>query len=93
MKAINKTILDVKEGNLEIGERDLTLMKKVHRTAVISTLNILLTFVIICHQGLDNEDLFEFEKDMEKLDKPDINKIQETANTVLNNPTIHILKS
>ena len=25
MKAINKTILDVKEGNLEIGERDLTL--------------------------------------------------------------------
>lgn len=94
MKAINKTILDVKEGNLEIGERDLTLMKKVHRTAVISTLedpSDLCNYML--HQGLDNEDLFEFEKDMEKLDKLDINKIQETANTVLNNPTIHILKS
>ncbi len=94
MKAINKTILDVKEGNLEIGERDLTLMKKVHRTAVISTLedpSELCNYML--HQGLDNEDLFEFEKDMEKLDKLDINKIQETANTVLNNPTIHILKS
>lgn len=84
----------MKEGNLEFCERDLTLMKKIHRTAVISTLedpSELCNYML--HQGLDNEDLFEFEKDMEKLDKLDINKIQETANIVLNRPTIHILKS
>lgn len=94
IKAIDKTILSVKEGNLEFCERDLTLMKKIHRTAVISTLedpSELCNYML--HQGLDNEDLFEFEKDMEKLDKLDINKIQETANIVLNRPTIHILKS
>lgn len=94
IKVIDKTILSVKKGNLEFGERDLTLMKKIHRTAVLSTLeepSELCNYML--HQALDKEDLFEFEKDMEKLDKLDTNKIREAANIVLNNPTIHILKS
>jgi predicted Zn-dependent peptidase len=93
-ESIDKTILDVKEGKLEIGERDLNLMKKVHKTAVISTLEDpeeLCNYML--HQALDKEDLFEFLKDMEKLDKLDVNKILKTAKEVLNNPTIHILRS
>jgi len=94
IEAIDETIKGVKDGSLEIGERDLQLMKKVHKTAVISTLEDptdLCNYLL--HQGLDNEDLFEFEKDMIKLDSLDINKIKNVANKVLNNPTIHILKS
>ena len=94
VEAIDETINGVKEGTLEIGDKDLELMKKVHKTAVISTLedpSELSNYML--HQGLDKEDFYEFEKDMEKLDTLDIGKIQKVAREVLNNPTIHILKS
>lgn len=94
LKSIDETISGVKDGTLEIGDRDLEIMKKVHKTAVISTLedpSELSSYML--HQGLDKEDLYEFEKDMEKLDTLDIGRIQEVARKVLNNPTIHILKS
>ena len=94
VKSIDETIDGVKDGTLEIGDRDLELMKKVHKTAVISTLedpSELSSYML--HQGLDKEDLYEFQKDMEKLDILDIGRIQEVARKVLNNPTIHILKS
>lgn len=94
IKSIDETISGVKNGALEIGERDLELMKKVHKTAVISTLedpSELCNYML--HQGLDNENLYEFVSDMEKLHSLDVNKIQEVAREVLNNPTIHILKS
>ncbi|MGG7212230.1 M16 family metallopeptidase [Clostridium nigeriense] len=94
IEAIDETITSVKNGDLSIGERDLELMKKVHKTAVISTLedpSELCNYML--HQALDKEDIYEFVDDMEKLNGLDINKIHEVANTVLNNPTIHILKS
>ncbi|MGG7144596.1 M16 family metallopeptidase [Clostridium nigeriense] len=94
IEAIDETIISVKNGDLSIGERDLELMKKVHKTAVISTLedpSELCNYML--HQALDKEDIYEFVDDMEKLNGLDINKINEVANTVLNNPTIHILKS
>lgn len=92
--AIDETISNVKNGKLSIGERDLELMKKVHKTAVISTLedpSELCNYML--HQCLDGEDIYEFVDDMEKLNSLDIKKINEVANSVLNNPTIHILKS
>lgn len=92
--AIDETILNVKNGKLSIGERDLELMKKVHKTAVISTLedpSELCNYML--HQCLDGEDIYEFVDDMEKLNSLDIKKINDVANSVLNNPTIHILKS
>lgn len=94
IRSIDETISGVKNGALEIGERDLELMKKVHKTAVISTLedpSELCNYML--HQGLDNENLYEFVSDMEKLHSLDVNKIQQVAREVLNNPTIHILKS
>lgn len=94
VEAIDETISSIKNGDLAIGERDLELMKKVHKTAVISTLedpSELCNYML--HQGLDGEDFYEFIDDMKKLNGLDINKIHEVAKTVLNNPTIHILKS
>lgn len=94
LKAIDNTIDGVKSGNIEIGERDLYLMKKVHKTAVISTLedaSELCNYIL--NQGLEGEDLYEFVSDMKRLQSLDINKIKKVASEVLKEPTIHILKS
>ena len=94
LEAIDETILGVKNGSIEIGERDLNLMKKIHKTAVITTLEDpaeLCNYML--HQALDEEDLYEFVNDMDKLNELDINKIYDVANKVLEKPTIHILKS
>ena len=47
----------------------------------------------ILSQSLEGEDIFEFLKDMENLNNITADEIYEVANKVLNNPTIHILKS
>lgn len=94
IKSINSIIDLVKSKASVIGEKDLELMKKVHKTAVISTLedpSDLCNYIL--HQALDKENIYEFVDDMEKLQALDITKINEVANKVLNNPTIHILKS
>ena len=94
IEAIDETIEAVKSGKLAIGERHLELMKKVHKTAVISTLEDpaeLCNYIL--HQGLDGENFYEFVEDMEKLHTLDINKINEVSKKVLDNPTIHILRS
>ena len=92
--AIEETLNGIKERRIVFGDRDLSLMKKVHKTAVVSTLDDpteLCNYVL--HQCLDNIDVYEFEKDMERLKKVEIEHIYKVANKILNNPTIHILKS
>ncbi|WP_026886129.1 M16 family metallopeptidase [Clostridium beijerinckii] len=92
--AIDETIKSVVNGKVQIGDRDLNIMKKVHKTAVISTLedsSELCNYML--HQALEDEDIFEFVKDMDKLNMLDILKINEVGKKVLKNPTIHILKS
>ncbi|OOM09288.1 peptidase M16 inactive domain protein [Clostridium saccharobutylicum] len=93
-KAIDETLDNVINGKIKIGERDLNIMKKVHKTAVISTLEDsaeLCNYML--HQALEDEDIFEFVKDMDRLNKLDMIKINDVGKKVLNNPTIHILKS
>ncbi len=94
VKAIDQTLQNILSGDVELGERDLNIMKKVHKTAVISTLEDsaeLCNYML--HQTLENEDLFEFESDMIRLENLDKSRIKEVAKKVLKNPTIHILKS
>ena len=94
LQAINATLEGIKNRSIPIGDRDLTLMKKVHKTAVISTLedpSELCNYIL--HQSLEGEDIHEFVKDMERLNNLDTNKIYEVSKEVLKNPTIHILKS
>lgn len=91
--AINMTLSNVIEGKIQIGERDLNIMKKVHKTAVISTLEDsgeLCNYML--HQDLEGEDIYEFVKDMDRLNNLDVERINKAAKEILNNPTIHILK-
>lgn len=93
-EAIDNTLRNLVEGKIQIGDKDLNIMKKVHKTAVISTLedsSELCNYML--HQALEDEDIFEFVKDMDRLNKLDKVKISDVAKKVLKNPTIHILKS
>ncbi|MGL5353785.1 MAG: M16 family metallopeptidase [Clostridium sp.] len=93
-ESIEATLEGIKNQTISIGDRDLTLMKKVHKTAVISTLedpSELCNYIL--HQSLEGEDIHEFVEDMERLNNLDTNKIYEVSKKVLKNPTIHILKS
>ena len=92
--AIDETLKNVVEGKILIGERDLEIMKKVHKTAVISTLEDsaeLCNYML--HQALEDEDIYEFLKDMDRLNTLDIDKINKISKKVLKDPTIHILKA
>lgn len=94
IEAIDETLNGIKKETVEIGEKDLQIMKKVHKTAVISTLEDSVELCsYILTQVLEGEDIYEFLSDMEKLNKITKDEIYEVANKVLNNPTIHILKS
>ncbi|MBS4955648.1 pitrilysin family protein [Clostridium sp.] len=92
--AIEEIFKDIKFRNIIIGENDLNIMKKVHKTAVVSTLEDSVELCsYILSQSLEDEDIFEFLKDMDRLNTITADEIYEVANKVLNNPTIHILKS
>ena len=68
-------------------------MKKVHKTAVIGTLEDsadLCNYVL--HQELEKEDLLEFVNDMERINKIEKEEVYDVARKVLKNPTIHILR-
>lgn len=91
IRAIDETLNNVVNGNIEIGNKDLAIMKKVHKTAVISTLEDSAELCnYILHQELEDEDIYEFVKDMEGLNK---DKIYKVSKLVLKDPTIHILTS
>lgn len=93
INAINELLNNVVQGNIVIGEKDLSLMKKVHKTAVISTLEDsaeLCNYVL--HQELEKEDILEFVTDMKLLNEINIDEIYEVSKLVLKNPTIHILR-
>ena len=92
--AIEEIFKDIKFRNIIIGENDLNVMKKVHKTAVISTLEDSVELCsYILSQSLEGENIFEFLKDMDRLNTITADEIYEVANKVLNDPTIHILKS
>lgn len=93
-KAIDETLEMVKKNTSVFSKRDLSLMKKIHKTAVVSTLDDpseLCSYIL--NQRLEDSDLYEFESDMERLKQVEVDNIYKVANKILNNPTIHILKS
>ena len=93
-KAIEQIFRDIKSRKNIIGDNDLNIMKKVHKTAVLSTLEDSLELCnFILSQSLEGEDIFEFLKDMDRLNTITADEIYESAKKVLNKPTIHILKS
>ena len=94
IEAINETINKIKNDEINFGDKDLNIMKKVHKTAVISTIEDSAELCnYILHQELDGEDIFEFISDMNELNSLNKERISNVARKVLNNPTIHILSS
>lgn len=92
-KAIDKVINDILSGKIKFKDKDLEIMKKVHKTAVISTLEDsadLCNYVL--HQELSDEDTLEFVKDMDRINNIEKNEIYEVAKKVLRKPTIHVLR-
>lgn len=65
---IEEIFENIKLKKIIIGEKDLNIMKKVHKTAVISTLEDSVELCsYILSQSLEGEDIFEFLKDMDSL--------------------------
>ncbi|GIM28658.1 peptidase M16 [Clostridium polyendosporum] len=90
---IDECIEKIKRQEIIFDDGILSLMKKVHKTAVISTLedsSDLGSYVL--HQSLEDEDIKEFITDMRRLDVINSDDIYEVARKVLKSPTIHILK-
>lgn len=93
MNTINKCINNIKNKKILFNTITVDLMKKVHKTAVVSTLEDstdLGNYVL--HQCLEDEDIYEFIQDMHKLEDLHGSHIYDVANVVLKEPTIHILK-
>ncbi|MGL4761605.1 MAG: M16 family metallopeptidase [Sarcina sp.] len=94
LEAIEDVIEDIRNEVINIDEKTLGLMKKIHKTAVLSTLEDsaeLCSYVM--HQSLEELKIDDFRVDMEKLEKLKKDDITRVANKYLKEPTIHILKS
>ena len=92
IQAIDETINSIILGKVVFGDEDLEIMKKVHKTAVISTLEDSAELCnYILHQELDGEDIYEFVNDMKELNNLNKEKILNVSKKVLKEPTIHIL--
>ena len=92
IQAIDDTINSIITGKVVFGDEDLKIMKKVHKTAVISTLedsSELCNYIL--HQELDGDDIYEFVNDMKELNNLNKEKIINVARKVLKEPTIHVL--
>ena len=91
---IDTSISNIKNEIIDFDNKSLAIIKKIHRTAVISTLE---DYSDLCsyalNQILEGEDLKDLEKSIEELDKITKDDIYRVCRKYLNNPTIHILKS
>lgn len=93
IEVIGKAILDIKNKDINFDEDMLCMMKKTHKTGVVSTLedcSSLCSYVLV--QSLAGKDITEFINSMEELETLTGEDIYRVCNKYLNKPTIHILK-
>ena len=93
IEVIDKAILDIKNKDINFDEDMLCMMKKTHKTGVVSTLedcSSLCSYVLV--QSLAEKDITEFINSMEELETLTGEDIYRVCNKYLNKPTIHILK-
>ena len=93
IEVIDKAILDIKNKDINFDEDMLCMMKKTHKTGVVSTLedcSTLCSYVLV--QSLAGKDITEFINSMEELETLTGEDIYRVCNKYLNKPTIHILK-
>lgn len=93
IEVIDKAILEIKNKDINFDEDMLCMMKKTHKTGVVSTLedcSSLCSYVLV--QSLAGKDITEFINSMEELETLTGEDIYRVCNKYLNKPTIHILK-
>lgn len=91
-KIIKQCIEDIKEEKILYDYKTVELMKKVLKTAVISTIeetSDLSNYII--QQLIDGEDVYQFINDMNELDNIESKDIYNVARAIFNEPTVHIL--
>jgi predicted Zn-dependent peptidase len=94
IKTIDNCIERIKKEIIVFDGNTINLMKKVFKTAIASTLedsSDLANYVV--HQAMEDENLYQFNEDMENLNDIVAQDLYEIAKKVLNKPTIHVLLS
>lgn len=93
IKVIDSCIDKIKSEEIVFDEGTIKLMKKVLKTAVAFTLEDCTDIGnYVLHQIIDDEDIYKFMSDMNKLEKIKKEDIYSVAKLVLKDPTIHVLK-
>lgn len=91
IKVIDNAIKDIENEKIVFDDSTITLMKKVFKTAIASTLEDstdLGNYVL--HQAMDNEDIYEFVLDMKNMGNVKSKDLYNISRKVLQKPTIHI---
>lgn len=92
IRIIDECIEEILSENVKFDDSTISLMKKVLKTSVVSTIEDstdLGNYVL--HQTIDEENIYEFLEDMKNLEKIKKEDIYKVSRQVLVNPTIHIL--
>lgn len=92
IKTIDSCIEKIREEIIVFDNNTINIMKKVFKTAIASTLedsSDLGSYIV--HQAMDEEELYQFTEDMERLDTIEAKDLYSVARKVLNKPTVHVL--
>lgn len=92
IRTINNTIDRIINKDIVFDEKTISLMKKILKTAVASTIEDSTEIGnYILHQIVDEEPLFQFVDDMEKINLVKAENLYSVAKKVFYDPTIHIV--
>lgn len=92
IETINDCIEKIKKEIIVFDANTINLMKKVFKTAIASTLEDstdLGNYVV--HQAMEEDNLYQFNEDMDNLNYIVAQDLYKVAKKVLNKPTIHVL--
>ncbi|MCB2305862.1 insulinase family protein [Clostridium estertheticum] len=88
---IDTVIKDIETEKIVFDDNTISLMKKIMKTAIASTLEDstdLSNYVL--HQAMDNEDIYQFTDDMKNMGNVKSEDLYNVSRKVLQKPTIHI---
>lgn len=88
---IDTVIKDIKSEKIVFDDNTISLMKKIMKTAIASTLEDstdLSNYVL--HQAMDNENIYQFTEDMKNMGNIKSKDLYNVSRKVLEKPTIHI---
>jgi len=91
INVIDTVIKDIETEKIVFDDNTISLMKKIMKTAIASTLEDstdLSNYVL--HQAMDNEDIYQFTDDMKNMGNVKSKDLYNVSRKVLQKPTIHI---